>query len=112
VRERISGLRVGDQVRVRGMLVNYRPVGEPYWRKSSTVRTDNAAGACEVVVVEQLDVLQAGNAGWYSMYALSRWAITALIVSKLVLLFINVTAPMRAGRAFRPFPDAGELERE
>lgn len=107
LRKRISRLRVGDQVRVQGMLVNYRPVGEQYWRQSSLVRTDSGANACEVVFVEQLDVLQPGNAGWYSLYTVSRWAVTALILGKLLLLLAYVCSPMRARRAFKPFPDTG-----
>jgi len=112
VRDRISSLRVGDQVRVQGMLVNYRPADEQYWRESSLVRGDEGAGACEVVFVEQLDLLQAGNAGWYSLYTASRWAISASIIAKLLLLFANVSAPMKARRAFRASPDTGGFDSE
>lgn len=112
VRDHISRLRVGDQVHLQGMLVNYRPAGEEYWRKTSKIRTDRGAGACEVVFVEQLELLQAGNAGWYSLYTASRWAITALITAKLLLLLANVSAPMKAGRAFNLSPDTGGFDNE
>jgi hypothetical protein len=60
----LRSIRVGDQIRVQGYLVDYtifkdgRPAGT---RVSSEVRTDMGNGACEVLYVESVDVL--GSAG-------------------------------------------------
>ncbi len=73
LRRQLAGVRVGDQIRFRGLLVNYRvdDWGE-YWRRSSTDRTDGGDGACEVVYFEDLQVLARGTPGWYAAYDLGR----------------------------------------
>jgi len=60
-------VRVGDQVRVQGLLVDYTtlkngiPAGT---RVSSTVRTDTGNGACEVLYVESLELLGSAGRAW------------------------------------------------
>ena len=60
-------VRIGDQIRVRGYLVNYTtfkngvPTGT---RVSSESRTDTGNGACEVLYVESLDLLDSAGRGW------------------------------------------------
>jgi len=53
----LRGVRAGDQVRLRGMLVDYGHEGGPMMRRTSTVRDDTGNGACESVWVEQVDIL-------------------------------------------------------
>jgi hypothetical protein len=63
----LRNIRIGDQIRVRGYLVNYTiykngvPGG---MRVSSEVRTDTGNGACEVLYVESLELLQSAASGW------------------------------------------------
>jgi hypothetical protein len=63
----LRNIRIGDQIRVRGYLVNYtiyrdgRPGG---MRVSSEVRTDTGNGACEVLYVESLELLKSAGSGW------------------------------------------------
>jgi hypothetical protein len=60
-------VRIGDQVRFRGYLVDYTtfkdgaPAGT---RKTSIVRTDDGEGACEVVWVQELEIIYATNRHW------------------------------------------------
>jgi hypothetical protein len=67
VAKALRAIRIGDQVRVRGYLVDYtvfkdgRPNGT---RVSSEVRTDTGNGACEVLYVESVDVLSRAGRGW------------------------------------------------
>ncbi|NUO74529.1 MAG: hypothetical protein HOQ32_00800 [Lysobacter sp.] len=59
IAERIRGLRVGDQVRLRGQLAVYKHnVGLNYERGTSLSRDDTGNGACETLFVNQLDLLQ------------------------------------------------------
>lgn len=59
IAERIRGLRVGDQVRLRGQLVVYKHnVGMNYERGTSLSRDDTGNGACETLFVNRLDLLQ------------------------------------------------------
>lgn len=64
VRDAIARVRVGDQVHLRGLLVDYQMDDwEGFWRQSSTVREDSG---CEVVYVEGLEILRRGTPAWYA----------------------------------------------
>jgi hypothetical protein len=56
IRAALAGVHRGDQVHLRGLLVDYQmdDWGD-FWRRTSTVRTDSG---CEVIFLEQLDVLR------------------------------------------------------
>lgn len=54
----IRGLRVGDQVRLRGQLASYsHNSGFAFQRGTSTKRDDTGNGACETIFVDSIDVL-------------------------------------------------------
>jgi hypothetical protein len=61
----IGGIRRGDQVRLKGKLVDVamRGPGTTPERtiKTSVTRTDGGAGACEVIYVEEAEVLRRAN---------------------------------------------------
>jgi len=87
IRDRVRKIRVGDQVRVRGMLASYRsPGGE---RGTSTTRTDTGNGACETIYVENFDILQAATSYW-------RMSMYAALLTLLVCLFIFFTSPFKS----------------
>jgi len=67
----IMTLRRGDQIHIKGYLVNYR---ESRWsgeRTTSTSRTDTGNGACEVIWVQEAKILQRANTGWHFLFNLS-----------------------------------------
>lgn len=69
VRDQIANVRVGDQVRLKGLLVDYQMDDwGKFWRKTSKVRTDTG---CEVVFVEEVEVLQKGTPGWYLAFRIA-----------------------------------------
>ncbi len=91
VREKILSTKIGDQIHLKGMLVNYFPENSPSWvRKSSTSRDDTGNGACEVVFVEEYEILKSGNQDWWSLYNTSFWVIVAIIGIK-IIFFIKQT---------------------
>ncbi len=91
IRDRIADVRVGDQVRLRGLLVDYQMDDwRDYWRETSTVRTDDG---CEVVYVESIEVLRAGTPGWYLVFRLAAWAVVLLPVLYLVATHFSVRHP-------------------
>lgn len=54
----IRGLRVGDQVRLRGQLASYSHTsGLVFHRGTSTSRDDSENGACETIFVDAVEVL-------------------------------------------------------
>jgi hypothetical protein len=87
IREQITEVRVGDQIHLKGMLVNYQMDDwQGFWRESSLVRSDDG---CEVIYVEQLDVLRQGTPGWYRTFRVG-W-MTLLIVPILYLATLHLT---------------------
>jgi hypothetical protein len=62
-RERIDGIRIGDQIRIKGRLASYGAVGGPV-RGTSTTREDSGNGACETIFVEQFEIISPASSGW------------------------------------------------
>ena len=77
-------VRIGDQVRFRGYLADYtiykdgRPTGT---RVSSTTRTDSGPGACEVVYVEDFDILNSPNRLWRLLFKLAVFTLLGALVA-------------------------------
>ena len=96
VREVIRNVKVGDQIHMRGMLVNYSPVAQPgWWRNTSTTRKDTGNGACEVVFVKDFQVLRSSNALWYNLYTTSAWLILLTLILKLVSYYFLPAGKIR-----------------
>ena len=88
IRERVSGLRIGDQIRVRGYLASYtNPAGGT--RGTSTTRLDTGDGACETIYVEQFDVLRPAASGWRR----TMWVALFVLVASLVWYFRQPYTP-------------------
>jgi hypothetical protein len=60
----LRSIRIGDQIRVQGYLVDYVIAGRAGARVSSETRTDSGNGACEVLYVESIDLLSRGGRRW------------------------------------------------
>jgi hypothetical protein len=73
----IGSIRVGDQIRMTGLLVDYKvtKAGQDiFTRRTSLTRDDTGNGACEILYVTGLSVVVRGNrletdAGRYLGYA-------------------------------------------
>lgn len=85
VRQAIRHLRVGDQVHVRGQLVNYKTPKLYGWRNTSTVRTDTGNGACEVFLVDDIQVLKQGTPGWYQAYDSAKKLLILCLILRILL---------------------------
>jgi hypothetical protein len=57
VRKTISLIRRGDQIHIKGKLVNYQDVQYEGFRNSSLTREDTGDHACEVLEVEEIEIL-------------------------------------------------------
>lgn len=96
VRRVISKVRVGDQIRLRGLLVDYQMDDwEDFWRQTSTVRDDSG---CEVVFVESLEILARGTPGWYFAWGLA-WGLLILVPAVWAVAFWITSGrdPVRLG---------------
>jgi hypothetical protein len=65
IREKFKDIRVGDQIRIKGKLVNYKMNGMDFVRKTSTKRTDTGNKACEIIFVEDFKTIKRGTPFWY-----------------------------------------------
>jgi hypothetical protein len=74
----LRSVRIGDQVRFSGYLVEYsHNHGLAFARGTSTVRTDTGNGACETVWVEDFQILRRGGGPWHMLFKLA-WAMLAV----------------------------------
>ena len=87
-RDSIASVRVGDQVRIRGLLVDYQMDDwRDFWRQSSTVRTDDG---CEVLFVREVEVVQRGTPGWYLLFRSGLVALGVLPLFYLLVAHLSV----------------------
>ena len=86
-------LRVGDQVTIRGSLVNtkvWQKGKEREWEgnwNSSTTRTDTGSGACEVIDVQEIEILRRGHPVWNALFFFSSWGLVGSTLGGLFALF-------------------------
>lgn len=90
IRDRLAEIHRGDQVRLRGLLIDYQMEDwKDFWRETSTVRDDDD---CEVLLVESLEVLRAGAPGWHRLHRASGWLLAALPAAWVLLLWLSFPA--------------------
>jgi hypothetical protein len=90
IRKLIRRMEIGDQIRLAGKLINYHPAGaSERLRRSSLRRDDTGDGACEVMMVEEAEILHAPNNPWRLAYRIAMDALAVLIVVKL-LFFLGL----------------------
>jgi len=63
LRRQIGKVRIGDQIRVRGWLADYRNE-QGFSRSTSITRDDRGNGACETIYVREFSILQSMQNGW------------------------------------------------
>jgi hypothetical protein len=86
----LMNIHVGDQVRLRGHLVNYTILqdGAPRGsRVSSDTRTDTGPGACEVIYVDSIEALASAGRAWRYLYGAALAALVLSVVAWLALPF-------------------------
>ena len=67
-RDRVTDIKVGDQIRVRGYLASYSSDNGGK-RGTSTTRLDTGDGACETLFVERFEIIRQATSYWrISMY--------------------------------------------
>ena len=68
IRDQVTNVQIGDQIRVRGWLSSYGSEGGGK-RGTSTTRTDTGDGACETIFVDRFDIVRPALSLWRrSMY--------------------------------------------
>lgn len=87
IRRTLDGVRVGDQIHLKGLLVDYQMEDwQGFWRRTSTRRDDND---CEVLYLEEAEVLRRGTPGWYLLYRLGWISLLVLPIAYVTLMWIE-----------------------
>lgn len=81
INKTILAIRAGDQIYIKGYLVEYSHSGEANKRRSSTIRTDNG---CEVIYVTDVNILKKANLFWRLIYSVSKYTIWACIIISII----------------------------
>jgi len=90
IRDTIGEIHIGDQVRFKGMLVNYEAASRPgVWRKTSLTRKDSYNNACEVVFVEEIEILKRGTPFWYALYDVGWIVIPFILLAKFIAFWVG-----------------------
>ncbi len=79
IRDRVLDVKIGDQVRVRGVLASYGS-GDAR-RGTSTTRRDTGDGACETIFVDQFEIVETAPGAWRRAMVLSL-ALTAITLMR------------------------------
>jgi hypothetical protein len=95
IQDIIRDVRIGDQVRVKGSLVDYAEAGTDWYRRTSLTRQDNnhssrGAGACEVFYADEVEILKKNQPAANELYYYGKRVFAFLIVLQLLVFFIGV----------------------
>lgn len=87
----IGKMHVGDQIHLKGMLVDYGTDERGYYRRTSISRNDTnqssrSGGACEVFYVDEAEILEEENHIWYLIEKISLYIFCFILLVK----FINL----------------------
>ncbi|HZJ41382.1 MAG TPA: hypothetical protein VFD16_03930 [Candidatus Saccharimonadales bacterium] len=91
----INKIKAGDQVSISGYLVNveanktgkvsdYDP--NSFSLTSSLTRTDSGGGACEIIYIKDIKIIQVGHPIWSFLFNFSLWALIGLIFLNIILI--------------------------
>jgi hypothetical protein len=90
IRDRVADVRIGDQIRVKGMLARYGAAGGGL-RGTSTTRDDTGDGACETILVEEFEIVVPGSSRWRA----AMWVSLAVLLAALAVHFKMPYRPYR-----------------
>lgn len=102
--KKVKSFHVGDQIRLRGKLVNVKAklVGkagqydakEASWN-TSVSRNDSGAGACEIIYVEEAELLKAANVRTHLLFRISLYGLLLWISGNVLSFFWNIFVLLR-----------------
>ena len=89
IQEQIKNVRIGDQIHIRGSLVNYKNKNSGWTRKTSQSRTDDGGTACEVIHVDQFEYLKRNNPIWNTLNIMTKYLMLFIILAKIFVFIMN-----------------------
>jgi hypothetical protein len=84
----IAEARVGDEIHIKGKLVNYNVNGGPY-RNTSITRDDRENGACEIIYVTGAQILKRHNIVWIELARVFKILTALSLLGILFCMFVK-----------------------
>ncbi len=94
--KKIKALSNGDQVKIKGKLVNVhaKNTGGPgkydpkeFDWNSSTTRSDSGVGACETIFVRDIEILNKANPIYHNLFTIGLWGLVIMSAWGLISIF-------------------------
>jgi len=91
IRSQIAKINTGDQIHIKGRLVNYSEDRWNGWyRNSSTNRTDEGNGACEIIFVDSIEILSPYRSIWHKINYYAKYTtLTSVLLAVLRVFFTH-----------------------
>lgn len=95
----INQVKPGDQVSISGYLVNVeaKKVGKvseydpsAFNLATSLSRTDSGGGACEIIYIKNIKIIQTGHPIWSFLFKFSLWILGCLIIFNIFHFLIHI----------------------
>lgn len=95
VQAEVIKARIGDQILLEGMLVDYkdRGSGGP-WRKTSLTREDTGNGACEIIFLENFQILETANTEFRKLEDIANLGFNLCFALGILLFLYSAYKPM------------------
>ncbi|MGJ8638735.1 MAG: hypothetical protein ACSHYA_05020 [Opitutaceae bacterium] len=90
IRDQIAKVGIGDQIHIKGMLVDYRELGieNSSWRTTSLTRNDTGKNAYEAILVDEFKILRSESLFWRDLFSIASIGLIVVLSCRGVL-FIN-----------------------
>ena len=89
LKARLMQVEPGDQIRLTGMLAEYRNPANGFFRSTSTTRLDTGNGACETIYVTGFEIVRKANPKLRLYYSIAKWTVILSLVASAILFFVT-----------------------
>ena len=98
IKKKLMSTEKGDQIRFKGMLVNYKNENNDFSRGTSITRDDTGNGACETVYLTSFEIIKKANKSLRKWYTISQGIVVVSFISFFMLLCITPKRRKRRSR--------------
>ncbi|MDO8529100.1 MAG: hypothetical protein Q7S18_00325 [bacterium] len=104
IKEKFKSIFPGDQIKIKGKLADVKAqlvgAGKKYESNgftmaTSTVRSDTDAGACEIIYVEDVEILKKGHLLAQQIFEISYYTLIGIIIFRIIYFFFRVFYPRK-----------------
>ncbi len=87
INRKIMNTEKGDQIYLKGYLVEYSIKGGTFRRGTSITRDDDGNGACETIFVTDFEIIKKGNTLWHYVFDVSKYAVIVSFILSVILFW-------------------------